>query len=165
MATATKIRSTTFEMTDLEVVAFTEVDAPRELVWKAHTEPEHLQKWMGVPAGWDMTVAEMDVRPGGKWRWKWEGPDDETLEMHGEYRDVLPPSKLVNTENWGEPYPETVNTLTLTEELGRTTIRSAVRYPTSEARDAATETGMLDGWAQGNEKLIHYLREVQGTQQ
>lgn len=158
MTTLTKIRTTTFEMSDLEVVAITQIDAPRELVWDAHTKPEHLKQWMGVQAGWEMTVAEMDVRPGGAWRWKWEGPDGESLEMHGVFREVLPPSKLVNTENWGDPYPETLNTLTLTAEEGMTTIRSAVHYPTTQDRDNATQPDMLEGWAEGHERLAEYLR-------
>lgn len=160
MATLTKIRSTTFEMSDLEVVAVTQIDAPRGLVWDAHTKPEHLKQWQTGLPGWAMTVAEMDVRPGGAWRWRWDGPDGESMEMHGVYREVLPPSKLVNTENWGDPYPETLNTLTLTAEEGMTTIRSAVQYPSRQDRDNATETDMLEGWAESNERLAEYLRSL-----
>lgn len=161
MTTATQVRSTTFTIDDLEVVGSTTIDAARELVWAAHTEPEHVRQWLLGPEGWTMPVCEIDLRPGGEWHWVWrrEGRDD--LEMRGVYKEVLPPARLVNTENWGGPYPETLNTLTLTEENGHTTIRSAVRYPTNEARDAALETGMLDGWAESNERLERYLESLQ----
>lgn len=161
MATATKIRSTTFETTDFEVIGITEVDAPRDKVWKAHTEPEHLKKWMNAPEGWDMTEADMDVKEGGEWHWKWIGPGEETMEMRGEYREIQEPAKLVNTENWGEPFPETINTMTLTEEYGKTTVRTAVRYPSGDARDKAISTGMLDGWAEANERLAAYVKTME----
>jgi uncharacterized protein YndB with AHSA1/START domain len=67
------------------------------------------------------------------------------MEMRGEYREVTPPERVVSTESWGGDWPETLNTLVLTEENGRTTLTNSVFYPSKEARDAALKTGMKDG--------------------
>ena len=128
-------------------------DAPRELVWKAWTEKEHMQKWMTGPEGWTMEVLENDFRPGGSWKYVWRKTNSTEMEMNGVYREIVSPSKLVSTENWGGPYPETVNHLVLTEEHGKTRMTLSIIYPTVEARDAALQTGMDDGMAVSFDRL------------
>jgi uncharacterized protein YndB with AHSA1/START domain len=136
------------------------VDAPRRLVWEVWTSPEHLPHWMLGPDGWTMPVCEIDLRPGGAWRYVWRKADGTEMEMHGEFREIVPPERLVHTEAWGGDWPETLNTLVLTEENGRTTMTCTVLYPSKEARDAALGTGMKDGWSQSCDRLDDYLRTM-----
>ena len=78
--------------------------------------------WMLGPDGWTMPVCEIDLRPGGAWHFVWRGSDGTEMEMRGVYREIAPPERLVTTESWGGDWPETLNTLVLTEEDGKTTI-------------------------------------------
>ena len=86
--------------------------------------------------------------------------DGTEMEMRGEYREVAPPERLVSTESWGGDWPETLNTLTLTEEDGKTTITHTVLYPSKEARDAALETGMKEGVSASFDRLAEHLRAM-----
>ena len=133
------------------------VDAPRRLVFEAWTNPEHLPHWMLGPEGWTMPVCEIDLRPGGAWRFVWRKSDGTEMEMHGVYREIAAPERLVSTESWGGDWPETLNTLVLTEKDGKTTISQTVLYPSKEARDAATKTGMKDGVSESYDRLAEYL--------
>jgi uncharacterized protein YndB with AHSA1/START domain len=164
MTTANRVagrHTTTFTTpSDREIVATRVFDAPRRLVWDAFTKPEHVSQWMLGPEGWTMPVCEIDLRPGGKWRWVWRMTDGTEMEMNGEYREVVAPERLVNTESWGGDWPETVNTVVFTEEGGRTRTVSTVVYPSKEARDAAMKTGMEDGWGHSYERLDAYLPTV-----
>ena len=150
--------TTTFSTpSDLEISATRVFDAPRRLVFEAHTNPKHIPHWMLGPEGWTMPVCEVDLRPGGSWHFVWRREDGGEMEMRGVYKEVVPPEKVVSTESWGPEWPETINTLTLTEENGRTTITSTLRYPSKEARDAALKTGMKEGMAQSFNRLAEYL--------
>lgn len=123
-------------------------DAPRELVWKALTEPERIPRWWG-PRDHSMTVEKMDVRPGGSWRWVSHSPDGDA-PFSGKYLEVVPPERLVNTEmfdvepyNAGEP---AIVTQTL-EDLGggRTKLVSRSVFPSAESLEGALATGMVGG--------------------
>lgn len=138
---------------DLEARFSRLFDAPREMVWKAWTEKEHMQQWMTGPEGWTMEVVEHTLQAGGKWRYVWRRPERPDMLMDGVHKEVIPPSKLVSTENWGEPYPETVNHLVLTEENGKTRMTLTIIYPTKEARDTALKTGMDDGMTLSFDRL------------
>ena len=104
-----------------------------------------------------MPVCEIDLRRRA-WRFVWRRADGSEMEMRGEYREVAPPERLVSTESWGGDWPETLNTLVLAEEDGRTTITSTILYPSKEARDAALETGMKDGVSTSSTASPEYLR-------
>jgi uncharacterized protein YndB with AHSA1/START domain len=132
-------------------------DAPRRLVYEAFTRPEYVKRWMLGPDDWTMPVCEMDVRPGGKWRMVWRRADGTEMSMTGEFREVVPPERLVQTESWGGPWPETLNTLVLTEEGRRTRTTMTILYPSKEARDAAMQTGMKDGAARSYDRLAELL--------
>jgi uncharacterized protein YndB with AHSA1/START domain len=161
MATAPEVGTTTFTSPSDQEIAISRVfEAPRELLWDAHTKPEHVTQWMLGPEGWSMPVCEIDLRPGGEWHFVWRRSDGSELEMRGEYREVLAPERLVSTERWGEDWPETVNTLLLTEENGRTTLTTTMLYPSKETRDAALETGMKDGTTESFDRLAEYLRTM-----
>lgn len=161
MVTANKIGETAFTTpSDREVVMERVFDAPRTLVWDAFTKPEHLPQWLTGPDGWTMPVCENDVRPGGAWHFAWRGADDSELEMRGEYREVTPPERLVNTESWGDDWPETLNTVVFSEEDAKTRVTTTILYPSKEARDAALGTGMTDGAAKSYDRLAEYLQTI-----
>ena len=116
--------------TDREFVATRVVDAPRRVVYNAWTNPKHVQQWMLGPEGWTMPVCEMDLRVGGTWRYVWRKSDGTEMPMSGTYREIAPPDRLVSTESWGPDWPETLNTMVLTEVAGQTTITLTISYPT-----------------------------------
>jgi uncharacterized protein YndB with AHSA1/START domain len=160
-ATPSEAGATVFTTpSDREIVMTRVFDAPRTLVFEVHTDPEHVRHWMLGPEGWAMPVCEIDLRPGGEWRFVWRRSDGTELEMRGEYREITPPERLVSTESWGPDWPETLNTLILTEEDGKTTLTSTLLYPSQEARDAALQTGMKEGASVSFDRLAEYLRTI-----
>ncbi len=161
MTTANSVGETTFTTPSDKEIAMSRVfDAPRELVFEAFTNAKHLQEWMLGPEGWTMPVCEIDLRPGGAWHFVWHREEGCEMEMTGEYREITPPERLVSTEAWGGDWPETIVTLELTEEDGKTTMTQTVLYPSEEARDAALATGMKDGAAISYDRLAEYLRTM-----
>jgi uncharacterized protein YndB with AHSA1/START domain len=146
--------------TEREIVMTRVFDAPRKLVFDAWTNPKHVPHWLLGPEGWSMPVCEIDLRPGGKWRFGWRHSDGREVEMTGEYRELVPPERVVNTERWGPDWPETINTLVLTEENGKTTAALTTLYASKEARDAALKTGMEKGVAISFDRLDEYLAKV-----
>jgi uncharacterized protein YndB with AHSA1/START domain len=143
--------------TEREIAMTRVFDAPRRLVFEAWTNPKHVPRWLLGPDGWTMPVCEIDLRPGGSWHFVWRKSNGTEMAMRGEYREVTPPERLVNTECWGAEWPETLNTLVLSEENGRTTMTLTILYPSKQARDAAFETGMSDGASQSFDRLEDYL--------
>src|SRR5215210_4661522 len=127
MNTTTEVGATTFTTSsDREIVVTRVFDAPRRLVFEAWTSPEHLPRWMLGPPGWTMPVCEIDLRPGGAHRCVWRDTDGREMEIRGVYREIVPPERLVSTESWGGDWPETINTLILSEQDGKTTISLTV---------------------------------------
>jgi len=162
MATAKQAGVTTVTTpSDLEVLITRVVDAPRRLIFDAWTSPKHLPHWMLGPKGWTLPVCEIDLRPGGAQRFVWRRDNGTEMEIRGMVREVSPPERFVTTESWGAEWPETVNTLVLTEDEGWTTIALTIRYPSKEARDAAMKTGMKDGISESFDRLDEYVRTVQ----
>ena len=164
MTTTTMGRTgvTTFTTpTDLDIVFTRVVDAPRVIVFDAFTVPKHVSQWLLGPEGWTMPVCEIDLRPGGGWRYVYRKANGKEMTLHGSYREVSPPERLVSTESWGPEWPETVNTMILTESAGQTTISITMSYPSKEARDAALETGATSGIDQSFAKLDALLRTMQ----
>ena len=161
MPTTNEVGTTTFTTPSEREVAMTRVfDAPRRLVFDAWTGPEHVPHWMLGPEGWTMPVCEIDLRPGGAWRFVWRRSNGTEMEMNGVYREIKPPERLVSTENWGADWPETLNTVVLSEKDGKTTMTLTVLYPSKEAREAALKTGMKDGASQSFDRLAEYLRKM-----
>ncbi len=141
----------------VEVAMTRTFDAPRELVFDAFTKPEHVVHWMLGPEGWTMPVCEIDLRPDGAWHMVWRREDGSEMSMTGRYLEVTPPSRTVQTESWGPGWPETVNTTEFIAEGGRTTVVQTMRFPSPEARERATATGMEDGATTSYERLAEYL--------
>jgi uncharacterized protein YndB with AHSA1/START domain len=138
-------------------------DAPRHLVWRAHTEPELLQQWWG-PRRHATRVEQMDVRPGGKWRFVSTDEDGNQFAFYGEYLEIVPPERikwtfLFDVEGVGQQGgPET---LTLEEVDGETTLMRAVSHMgTSENIDAALATGMIEGAIETWDRLEELLANL-----
>jgi uncharacterized protein YndB with AHSA1/START domain len=157
MAMTSSGRTTFTTPSDLEVASSRVFAAPRQLVWDAWTKPEHLPHWLLGPAGWEMTTCDIDLRPGGQYRYVWHHTDGRTMEISGEYLEIDPPERLVSTERWGGDFPEAVNTLILVEDDGKTQLTCTTRCPTKAARDAAIATGMNDGVERSYGLLDEYL--------
>jgi len=161
VATTGSTGATTFTTpSDREIAATRVFDAPRRLVYEAHTNPKHLPNWMLGPEGWTMPVCEIDLRPGGTWHFVWRKADGSEMAMRGTYKEVVPPEKVVTTESWGGDWPETINTLTLTEKDGKTILTSTILYPSKDARDAALKTGMKQGMNVSFDRLAAYLQGI-----
>jgi uncharacterized protein YndB with AHSA1/START domain len=143
--------------TEREIVITRAFDAPRALVWETWTNPKYVRQWLLGPEGWTMPVCEIDLRAGGSWRYVWRKTDGAEMAMAGGYIEVTPPERLVSTEKWGPEWPETVNTMVLTESGGRTTTTLTIAYPSREARDAALKTGMTDGSERSFARLDNLL--------
>ena len=139
-------------------------DAPRELVFEAHSTPEHMKEWWG-PRGFTMPVCEMDFRPGGAYRFVQRGPDGEEYAFRGEFREIVRPEKIVWTfEFEGMPGNVSVDTLTLEEEEdGRTTLIARSVFDTVEQRDGMLQSGMESGAAETYDRLEEYLQKRQGA--
>lgn len=161
MATPTSPGTTGIDTpSDLEVRITRLVAAPRALVWDAYTVPQHLQRWLLGPPGWTMPVCEMDLRPGGRWHWVWRKSANEEMAMDGTYLEVVPGERLVSTEKWGPEWPETINTIELSDHGDLTLITTTVRYVSKEARDAAMATGMSEGADQSYVRLDALLASL-----
>jgi uncharacterized protein YndB with AHSA1/START domain len=160
MSTTNKVGETTVTTpSDREIVMTRVFDAPRSLVFDAYTKPEHLPHWFG-PRGWTLPVCEVDLRPGGAWRFVLRGPDGTDMGMSGVYREIAPPERLVSTESFDDYPGESLNTLVLTEEDGKTTVTTTVLYASKDVRDAVLATGMTRGANETYDRLAEYLREL-----
>jgi uncharacterized protein YndB with AHSA1/START domain len=143
---------------DLEIRMERVFDAPRELVFEAHSKCEHVKHWWGRGNPLD---CEMEFRQGGKWRFVEHAPDGESYAFRGEYREILAPERIVWTfEFEGMPGQICVETLQLTEDGGKTTVTSVTRFDTKEARDGMAASGMADGAEQSYAALEAYLTKL-----
>ena len=144
--------------TDEQILITREFDAPKHLVYKAYTTPELVGRWWSGKRG-EMTSAEIDLRVGGTWRFVMTATGGFEVAFHGEYREIVPNERIVSTEVFeGAPVddPEqaaTVNTLTLTESDGRTTLEVLVQAPNKEVRDAIIDSGMESGMQEAMDLL------------
>ena len=137
--------------TDEQILITREFEAPRHLVFEAWTRPDLVKRWWHAKRG-EMTVAEIDLRVGGKWRYAMVTEDGLEVAFHGEYLEIVPNERVVSTETY-EGVPEgvsekdatTVNTATFSETEGRTTVTILVQAPNKASRDAIVESGMEDG--------------------
>ena len=146
--------------TEREIVITREFDAPRQLVWEAHTKPELVKRWLLGPSGWTMPICEIDLRVGGAYRYVWRRESDgHEMGMGGVYREIAAPERLVATERFDDPwYPgEALDTTVLTEHGGRTTLTLTVQYESRAVRDGVLKTPMADGMEAGYARLADLL--------
>ena len=131
--------------TDEQILITREFDAPKHLVYKAWTTPELVRRWWAGTMG-EMTIAEMDVRVGGTWRWVMIANEGMEVAFHGEYREIVQDERIVSTEVYeGFPDGESLNTMSLTESDGRTTMSILVQHSCKEHRDGHINSGMEGG--------------------
>ena len=134
--------------TDEQILITREFDAPKELVYRAWTTPELVKRWWSAKRG-ETTVADIDLRPGGTWRYAMVTDDGMEIAFHGEYQEVVPNERIVSTEVY-EGIPDgdanaTLNTATFEEKDGRTILTLLVEAPSKEVRDMIVASGMEDG--------------------
>lgn len=154
---------------DCEVRVVRTFTAPRQLVWDAHTKPELMQKWCIGYLGWTLPVCEMDVREGGKYRWRWKSDEDGSeFGFFGTFSEVSAPSKLAHDQYYdpgdvgysmpvGDPC---LVALDLREAKGVTTLVCTMTFVSKEARDSAVATGMTDGMEVGYARIDDILRSA-----
>ena len=152
---------------DTEIGIRRTFDAPRELVWEMWTRSEHLVHWWG-PTGWTLPVSEMDFQVGGRWFYCMEGPDGMKSCGLTYYDEIEAPNRMVLRDffasDTGEPnkdMPVSHTTNVFTEQGGKTTVDSTVRYATKAERDRVIEMGMEAGISQTLDRLEAYLAEIQ----
>lgn len=145
---------------DREIVITRAFDAPRELVFEAWTNPEHVRHWWGWRTS-TMIVCEAEVRPGGSWRYVTREENGMEVPFKGVYQEVTRPARLVHTEiydvepfNSGDP---AVSTVTFNEKDGCTTVTVSTLYPTREIRDSVLGSGMESGAAESYDRLAERL--------
>ena len=148
MAAASSGTATVTLPTDRQILITREFDAPKHLVYKAWTTPDLVKRWWSGHRG-TVTLAEIDLRVGGMWRYVMIADGGMEVALHGEYREIVPNERIVSTEVYeGIPDAEehaALDTLTLTEVDGRTTLSILVEHPTQEGRDAHIASGMEEG--------------------
>jgi uncharacterized protein YndB with AHSA1/START domain len=148
---------------DREIRITRSFDAPRNLVWDAHTKPELVRRWLLGPPGWEMPVCRIDLRVGGEYRYEWE---DKTrgakMGMGGVYTEVAKPEKIGSKEKFDDDWTggQTLASQVFIEKDGRTTSVMTILYASKEARDGAASTPMADGMEAGYQRLDKVLAEI-----
>jgi uncharacterized protein YndB with AHSA1/START domain len=146
MATASSGTTKLTLPTDTQIRLVREFDAPSRLVYKAWTDPALIMRWWTAGRG-EPTVCEVDLRPGGAWRYAMVAGDGGEVAFHGEYTEVVPERRLVHTEFFeGAPgAPPAIVTVEFEERDGRTLVTQTMELPDRPTRDMVVATGMEDG--------------------
>ena len=147
---------------DREIMIVRTFDAPRALVFKAFTDPRHIDRWWG-PDGFRNTTLAMDFRPGGAWRYIMHGPDGRDWPNHVVYAVIKEPERLEYAHGSdADSAPHFHVTVTFVEEAGRTTLTMRSLFPTAAARDhVVREFGAIEGGRQTLARLAEYLATMQ----
>lgn len=142
-----------------ELVMTRSFAAPRQLVFAAHTDPELVPQWLNGPPGWSMSVCEIDLQPGGTFRYVWKNTAGTEMGMTGTYVEIAEPERLVHREIFDEDWTggETLVTTTFEERDDVTFMTITVEYSSGNARDGAMQTGMADGMEAGYAQLDDWL--------
>jgi uncharacterized protein YndB with AHSA1/START domain len=157
LASRAAANSSTFKVTtpsDTDIHFSRIFDAPRALVFEAMTTPEHVRNWWGnLGEGYSVPVCDIDLRVGGAWRFVNKHPNGEAA-FHGEYLEIVPPSRLAFTEIF-EEFPDGISWVTtdLIDEGGKTRMSTTVRYESKDVRDMVMSTGMEKGAAISYDRL------------
>jgi uncharacterized protein YndB with AHSA1/START domain len=145
MATATSGTAKVTLPADDQILIEREFAAPARLVWRAITEPDLVRRWWHANRA-EVTECEIDLRVGGKWRYAGRACGGEEFAFYGEFLEIVPHERIVQTETFA-PFPDetATNTMTLTERDGTTLMRTLVQHQTPEGRDGHINSGMEDG--------------------
>lgn len=150
---------------DTEILITRQFDAPAVLVWEALTRPEHIKRWWG-PEWCPIISAEIDLRVGGSWRYVSRMDDGTELGWHGEYRAIDHGRSITSTEVFeGFPDAESLNTMTLEESDGVTTLTTLVRHTSQEHRDGHINSGMEGGMQETFNRLDLLLIDFDSEQE
>ena len=145
---------------DDQILITREFDAPKHLVYEAWTTPELVTRWWHANRG-EVTVAEIDLRVGGTWRYVALTPDGFEVAFHGEYREIETNERLVNTEVFeGLPDASALVTITFLEKDGRTTLEMLVDHTDKEGRDMHINSGMEGGMQEAMDALERIAVEL-----
>lgn len=156
--TASKLTVTT--PSDREIMITRTFDAPRKLVFEAHTSAEHMKNWWG-PRQYEIPVCEVDFRSGGKWHIVHRGPEGEEYGFSGEYREIVPHERIVWTFEFdGMPGHVSVETLTFEERDGKTILTGTSLFDSKEDRDGMLGSDMESGASETYERLDEYLKTM-----
>lgn len=148
---------------DKEIVMTRVFDAPRHLVYETMTKAEYVRQWWGCVDGHTMTVCDMDVRVGGKWRYVLRNDADKSEHgFSGTYLELDAPKKIVNTEIF-DPFPDETATCTLTleEKDGKTYYQNVIVHTTKEGRDGHLGSGMEYGAGLGLDRIEELAQALQ----
>jgi len=157
---AEEIKTTISMPSDTELMIDSVFDAPRDLVWRAHTDPKLIPEWWGRLPGYTTTVEELELRDGGKWRFVGKGPDGEWA-FHGAFKEIKEPKEMTWTFSWeGNEAEPSVETLHFDEMDGKTRLWSVSKFATKEDRDAMTEADMESGVRAGYKHLAELLEKM-----
>ncbi|HTN24113.1 MAG TPA: SRPBCC family protein [Solirubrobacteraceae bacterium] len=138
---------------DEQILITREFDAPKHLVYEAWTTPELVKRWWSGQRG-AVTLAEIDLRVGGTWRYVMVANGGFEVGFHGEYREIVPNERIVATEVYeGMPDGEALTTTTFTERDGRTTLTMLVEHSIRAHRDAHIDSGMEGGMQEAMDLL------------
>lgn len=142
--------------TDTQILVTREFDAPRHLVWRVWTTPEHVKRWWSGKRG-VVTLAEIDLRVGGRWRYVMTANGGFEVAFHGEYREIVPEERIVNTEVYegipdGDDDPALITNV-FTEHDGRTTLTMLTEVSSKAIRDLIVDSGMEGGMQEGLDAL------------
>jgi uncharacterized protein YndB with AHSA1/START domain len=145
MAAATSGTAKVTLPADDQILIEREFAAPAHLVWRAITEPDLVRRWWHANRG-EVTSCEIDLRVGGTWRYAMRPPGHEEFAFYGEFLEIVPHEKIVQTETFA-PFPDdaSTNTMTLEERDGVTVLRTLVHHQTAQARDMHVNSGMEAG--------------------
>jgi uncharacterized protein YndB with AHSA1/START domain len=142
--------------TDTQILITREFDAPKHLVYRAYTTPELIERWWSGERG-EVTKVEVDLRVGGTWRYVMIANEGDEVAFHGEFREIVPTERIVNTEIYeGVPDPGAdapVVTTTFTESGGRTMLTQLTECGSKDVRDMIIESGMESGMQEAMDQL------------
>lgn len=131
--------------TDTQILITREFDAPKHLVYKAWTTPDLIKRWWSGDRG-EVTIADVDLRVGGTWRYVMTAKAGFEVAFHGEYREIVLNERIVSTEVFeAMPEGEALNVVTFTEVEGRTTLKLLMQLATKAERDMVINSGMESG--------------------
>jgi uncharacterized protein YndB with AHSA1/START domain len=158
MAMTTTRKAVVTLPTDTQILITREFDAPKDLVYKAYTTPELIKRWWSGDRG-EVTIADVDLRVGGSWRYVMTANGGFEVGFHGSFREIVPNERIVSTDVFeAMPDAEAVETATFTEADGRTTLTILVQHQNRQHRDAHINSGMEGGM---NEAFDHLEQVAQ----
>jgi len=139
-------------------------DAPPELVFECHTQPEYLKKWLLGPPGWSMPICEVDLRAGGRYRYVWRSDSDSSeFGVQGEFREIASPQRLVSIETMDGAPGESLCTATFAQSGTGTLFTLTMSFDSRETRDVALQSGMTDGMSLSYDRLSALTSAQEGS--